>query len=208
MIVISTKYTDRLILKDCLERICEFYPNEKVVIVDSNSKDMSFIHSVDVFDKIYNNLNYDTGAYYKAFIKYPNEPHYMFIHDSLMINKFYDFSSIDLKPIRHFRIQEDSTSDFTRHICSTIGIEYEYCYGCFGPMFISNNEIAHNTFVKLTTSILPSNKIEAMAYERIFGLIFKSLGKEINSSFQGEHIIDPYGPFDETYFSKIYLNRQ
>lgn len=209
MIIISTKYTERLILKDCLFRISMYFPDEKVVIVDSDSENLDFLKSVDVFDVIYNNSNYDTGAYYKAFLKYPNETTYMFIHDSLMINSWFDFSVIDLIPIRHFKIRYDSTTNFTLNVCSKIGIKYdENCFGCFGPMFLCNNENANKIFKFINYDILPTNKIEAMSYERIFGLLFNHIEKPIRHSFQGEHVIDPYGPFDETVFTKIYLNRQ
>ena len=78
-----------------LKSIKEFMPNEKVVVVDSHSEDKSYYDRVNEFgyDIIEGNDNYESGAIWMAYDKYPDEDFYFFLQDTTYLlrdmSKFY-----------------------------------------------------------------------------------------------------------------------
>ena len=66
------------------------YPDFKIVIIDSDSKDIHVLEQIkkqfnDIDIELIKNQNYELGAWYYAFHKYNNYDIYMFIQDTLIL---------------------------------------------------------------------------------------------------------------------------
>lgn len=83
----------------------------------------------------------------------------------------------------------------------------KFFVGLFGPMMIIDKDIMEKLLQSRMDEILPSNKEEQKAMERIWGLKLSSMGLNIiDSSLQGDHM-NP-NTLDEKYIRKIILNRK
>ena len=81
--VISTKNPTRVLL-ETVEKVKLFYPEFDLVIVDSDSTDLTYFELVDVKVEFCKNKNWEIGAWCYAFEKYPDYEVYMFIQDTLV----------------------------------------------------------------------------------------------------------------------------
>lgn len=83
----------------------------------------------------------------------------------------------------------------------------KFFVGLFGPMMIIDKSIMEELSQSGMNEILPSNKEEQKAMERIFGIKLSSLGLNIiDSSLQGDHM--NANDLNEKYITKIILNRK
>jgi hypothetical protein len=91
---------------NCVDSILKFYKNPKIVVIDSNSPDKSYFKElikkkVTILDV--KNKNYDTGAYWIGYKRFPNYKFYYFLHDSIFLKqnlKFYE--QFNLTTLRFF----------------------------------------------------------------------------------------------------------
>jgi hypothetical protein len=67
-----------------VEKVKLFYPEFDLVIVDSDSTDLTYFELVDVKIEFCKNKNWEIGAWCCAFEKYPDYEVYMFIQDTLV----------------------------------------------------------------------------------------------------------------------------
>jgi hypothetical protein len=190
MFIIPCKYDkEKSQIRECVASLRLHHPKEKIVIVDSFSHDMSYINDISnipnviICDK--QNSNYIVGALWKAYEMFPDEHHYVLLHDSATIkkplNKFLD--NEESYSFLYF-IQEPQVAD-QPVIDRFVGPHYKHTpgypmLGIFGTMciiksglmkkFIANN--LHQTF-------LPINKSECMVSERAMGVLFILEGTDI-----------------------------
>ena len=92
MFVIPCKYKkESNSLLSCVNAIENLHPNEKVAVIDSASEDKSYFEDYANRENVIicdaNNKNYEVGALWYAFKNFPNEKHYILIHDSLIFKK-------------------------------------------------------------------------------------------------------------------------
>ena len=86
------------------------------------------------------------------------------------------------------------------------------CEGVFDAMAFKRNAIplfGKNVMKKLHkkkfNKILPSNKLEQMCMERLFGIAFQQEGYDVSNSVQGEHFTTP---FETINFQKKFFKRK
>ena len=92
MFIIPCKYSAGSPILKCIEQIKKYYPDEDIVVVDSDSDDKSYFDLIrnDVLDIIEGNHNYEIGAYIKAYEAHPNqEKYYLHVLIPQLIPFFY-----------------------------------------------------------------------------------------------------------------------
>ena len=88
MFVVPCKYIEQSTIRECVDSILKYHPEEKVMIVDSFSEDDSYLKQfkdyerVDIFDQ--KNSEYPPGALIKV-MKSCDEKSYTLIHDSTVM---------------------------------------------------------------------------------------------------------------------------
>ena len=73
MFVIPCKYTSKSPIIECVKSIRRHYPNDLIVVVDSDSDDKSYFEEVGKYDAIVedvSNKNFVNGALWHCFKKY------------------------------------------------------------------------------------------------------------------------------------------
>ena len=200
---------------------CETYmPNEKIVVVDSNSEDKSyfdFLRDKNI-DIIEGNSNYEVGAIWMAYNKYPNESHYMFLQDTVI-------PVTDLT--QHYPQQDNEVVSFlyTTDFNSCEPGEMEWCIDSIKTtdippllsgfrIFCFNLFIARNYFLKDLKNhnfhrILPTNKSGSACMERLLGMAATQLG--YSTKFLVGHIhmqTDTYNLHSNPYIIKNFGERQ
>ena len=84
--VISSKNPTKEILLNCIQNLKLFYEEFDIVIIDSDSENLTCYEYVpsDCIIEMCKNKNYELGAWTFAFNKYNNYKVYMFIQDSII----------------------------------------------------------------------------------------------------------------------------
>ena len=75
----------------------------------------------------------------------------------------------------------------------------------FGPMFMCKSIVMKKLHKKNFSKILPTNKLEQMCMERLFGIAFQQEGYDASNSIQGEHFSTP---FETLNFKKKFFKRK
>ena len=218
MIVIATNNGINL-LPNLLSDLEKFNITEEISIIDTQSSDSEFINYLDnlkSFNKFKLNINvyqtpyrgFDTGAYIYA-IQNLKSDRFIFLHDSIRIKSVSFFNLIDEKlktsnvvPIITFNGEwwdNQTQKDFSlKHFGTTI-----FDKGIFGPMF----SISYLDSQKLNKLIYPTDKLQQMAMERCWSIIFKNQNFTIDS-LEGNHNDFKIDNDMYEYFTKIKVFRQ
>ena len=85
MFCFSCKYIPQSPVKECVDSILQFHPNEKILICDSDSPVKDYYKNllsdnITFFDA--KNQRRPFGALLESYKKYPNEENYILIHDT------------------------------------------------------------------------------------------------------------------------------
>ena len=75
----------------------------------------------------------------------------------------------------------------------------------FGPIFMCKRIVMKKLYKKGFNKILPTNKLEQMCMERLFGIAFQQEGYDASNSIQGEHFTTPFETFN---FKKRFFKRK
>jgi hypothetical protein len=208
------------VIFECIDSIMRFHPNEKIVIVDSDSNDKSYFQDIDSSVVIYDveNRHYALEAYNIGYKNNPEEDFYYCIHDSLVLKDNIDFVKSsklttirwwDSPPVPIGRDANDNDlsvwADSVMRESLGYGIPGIY-KGVFGPMMLCQNQVMKDLSDCGFFNILPNNKHESCATERILGMVLQNLGYDVTNSLQGV-MGDFYGSYDERYVKKNYLLR-
>lgn len=221
MFCFSCKYIPQSPVKECVSSILKFHPEEKIVIADSQSEDKSYYdffsdnQNIDILDNI--NFNRVPGALLETYKKYPNEPYYVFLQDSVVLKKSLDQylkSKDEFVSFMYFNENAgyEGYDIIVDKISKTKYKAPEYnqpIYGVFGPLFIIKNEM----MVKFKDSglfdvLTSSSKSECKAFERIFGICAEQEGFSpekfnIEGNYMERHIQVNEDKIE--YFKKIFL---
>jgi hypothetical protein len=220
MFVIPCKFEKtNPIIYQCVERIKKFHPNERILIVDSNSSDKSYYSISNVTIADISNENYGTNAFYYAFKNFPEEKFFYCIYDSLLLNNSLEsFKKNSLTVVRHFYspptdIGFDENGISLNYwandqMSKNMGFELPGSYtGVMGPMLLCKRNVISNLEELGFFNILPENKYQLCAMERIIGCALEKLGYKISeNSIQGE-MIDFFGNYDSTFVEKVNVAR-
>lgn len=213
MFIVPCKFSSNSSILECIQSIQKFYPNEKIVVVDSCSDDKSYFEYIkpETFDIIEGNANYEIGAYLMAYKKYPNEKKYFCIHDSLImtghINDF-DLNKllITVQWFNGFWDDEEQRLFAERIVGKTLAASK--FIGCFGSIMICDNIVLNKLQEFLKPEHLPTDKMGSRAFERILGILLGNvLGLNMTNSLQGQHITIEH-KYSETFCKKIFIKRQ
>lgn len=191
MFIVPCKYIEgKSLIRECIQSIKQHHPEELIVVVDSNSDDKSYF---DYLDKIPNvvicdkkNRHYIIGALWQAYEMFPDEHHYILIHDTIIIKKpldnflnneeTYSFLYFD-----EYSIPPQSQSVLDRCILPNYSTKIATPFvGVWGTAAILKNSIVkkfvsnnlHNTYLSL-------NKEECQMSERVLGILLAAEGIDI-----------------------------
>ena len=207
--IIAHKYSRNCpsYIKITVDNIQKFYPESFIVIVDNNSTNIEDIYRLFLN---YSNLNlvindsnskYELGAYIrglnwlieKNFLDYD---YYMFLQDTLVFMKKYDFNilennNIKATPIIFFTFNEGCGIEYLREQQRTIleplnlFNEFDNMVCCWGSNFI----IHKDKFMKLhgyIKDVVLTTKIDSEASERYMGrIIYELNNRNENFSIDG-----------------------
>jgi hypothetical protein len=189
MFCFSCKYIPQSPVKECVNSISKFHPEEKIVIADSQSEDKSYYDffcnnkNIDILDNV--NFNRVPGALLETYKKYPNEPYYIFLQDSVILKKSLDhYLNSEDQFISFMYFPENAGYEGYDIIVDKISKtrykvpEYnQQIFGVFGPLFIIKNEMMEKFKTSGLFDILTSStKSECKAFERIFGICAEQEG--------------------------------
>jgi hypothetical protein len=194
MFVIPCKYSaEACFIFDLVSDIKKYHPGEKIIVIDSSSQDKTYftlLKKEGVIVEDIGNTNWCIGAYWYAYKKYPNEPFYYFMHDSMKVKgSLNDIKNRDLTILCYFdrkicgtfnqwasKIEEHTSLKF-----NSIGL------GCYGPTFFCKNEVMKALLDAGVDKLLPVNKQEIGFAEGAYGFFFEQLGYELpNCSLYGD----------------------
>jgi len=230
MFIMSCKYVSHSPVKKSVDSILKHHPNEKIVIVDSQSDNHDyhkFFSNYDTVEVLYDINKYRTpGAFYEACKRYPDEPYYVNIQDSVMIKK----------PLHEFINNDDEFTAFGyfHDTLAHVETKYEYQYmkkilsntkyflpkpsssqrTVFGPLYIMKNFMMKKLMNNGTLeNIKSTSRTEDQMYERILGLIVEQEGYDpVNHNIEGDLMSN--GKWNSMlsdnleYFTKKFLGRE
>jgi len=198
MFIVPCKYNPLCLIENSIESIRKLYPTTKILVVDSNSDDKSYVKKLEQYDIIFadiKNPNYESGAFWYAVDKY-KEDFYIVMQDSVILNNLID-EQINSEELFYCFINffEDSMSNhmrtepsaFISKINEMLG-EFEplpldsntFYSGVFGPNFIIKRKMVDMMLdKKCHITLRPTNKHEHQIQERVYGLIAKQCGVNV-----------------------------
>ncbi len=218
MIVVATHNDSNLLNEICKNLSRINLHNQKVLIIDTNSNDISFINEFNYLKSLYKQFlfyrtdfkGWDSGAYIKAYENFPNEDKFIFLQDSLMIpdrSKYIQHSlelldKYDVVAWTNFKYkfenkeqQKWSEEGLIDGITPVDSI--------FGPIFSVNKKTLDLLPKKWLKT--PTNKNEACGMERRWSAMFQCIGA---SKYYIEHSIDGDAmTYSREYICKNFKNR-
>ena len=94
-------------IKECVQKIIAHYPEDDILVVDSDSKDKSYMDGLRKYKNVviadYKNQNYEYGAIRYGFLNNKNKYDvFFFIQDSMKIEGEIDLSILDEDSVLFF----------------------------------------------------------------------------------------------------------
>jgi hypothetical protein len=203
MFVIPCKYNSNFpFIVGLVESIRKFHPNEKIVVVDSDSNDKTYFSILSDYDVIIEdakNSNWMIGAYWYAYKKYPSEDFYYFLHDSMIVKDNMDYlKEKDVTILCYFNRTIGNFNTWGEKI--TQNSKYDYIFsglGCYGPIFFCKNKVMKRMLDMGADKFLPSNKAETGYCEGCYGFFLEEQGYDLKEcSLYGDVLYNesPSGP--------------
>lgn len=185
MFVIPCKYSKKHnYIIELTNQIRQFHPDEEIVVIDSKSEDKSYFKDISIYNVIIediNNTNYDIGAYWHAFTKYPDRPFYYFMHDSMKVKANLDYmKNNDLTILCYFGRNRPGFIGKADEVNTLT--EYKYVYegcGVFGPIFFVKNHLMKKLFDKKLYLVTPKSKDQTGHMEAVIGNAFEQEGYDL-----------------------------
>lgn len=185
MFVIPCKYNSQFpFVIQLVESIRNFHSIEKIVVVDSDSKDKSYFDALKSYDVIVedvSNKQWMVGAYWHTYKKYPDEHFYFFLHDSMIVKDNLDYlKEFDLTILMHFDRMVGNFNTWADLITSNS--KYEYTFngnGCYGPIFFCKNKVMKRMLEMGADKFLPNNKAETGYCEGCYGFFLEEQGYDL-----------------------------
>jgi len=215
MFVISCAFDERNpVIYECLANIKKFMPFEKICVAFSDDPMNFDKQKFSLIDDVltYNNKNYCDGALWLAYEKHKSEDFFYWIHDSLVIqNDLSYFKGKQATCIRWFPEGANNPDMFNFIVENTLkNCDYKVnndFIAIFGPILFLSRNILDKAKLFGVDKFKPTNKYEANAMERIWGIFLQYLGINlIENSLQGKHL-GPYHNYDNSLVLKKCLNR-
>ena len=173
---------------NCINCIRQFYPENKILIIDDNSN-YSFIKEEKLYKTTIINSEYHKRGELLPYYYYLHNKLFdiaIIIHDSVFINKYIDFSVDKYKLLWEFEHDWDQIRDETRMINCFNNKELLNFYenknlwkGCYGGMSIITYDFLTYINSKYDISKLLNyvlNRDNRMSFERVIGCILQKEG--------------------------------
>lgn len=227
MFCLSCLYTEQSPVQRCVKSILEHHPNEKVVILDSGSSDKSYFdfykddERVIILDDV--NQYRHPGSFKVVYEKFPNEPYYAIIHDSIIfkksIQKFLD-DQIEFYSFLYFfeKTQYEGNEHIEYYRKLFDGTKYNapqpetMITGAFGHIgIIKNSMMKRMSESGFLDKFKSNNKWEDQNCERVLGMVATQEGYPPEKySIEGDFLSRYNEVMSDNleYFTKIFLNRQ
>ena len=234
MIVIVSKYTNDIGLKsefkvpnkfpytgpssnieDVLIACKTYMPDEKIVVVDSNSDDKSYYSLLDGIDIIEGNINYEAGAIWKVFEKYPNEDYYLLLQDTTiptanLVTELKDNDVIGFWYTNDWESDMEGSREWAIKNIKLTDIEY-ISYGfksILFNLFAAKNHVLKELKEKGFDKVLPTDKVSSASMERLWGIVFKQMGYKVK--YLISHIFDTskYTLHENSYIIKNFGKKE
>jgi hypothetical protein len=206
MFIIPVKFDpERPVIYECIKRIKTYHPFDKIVIVDSASEDKSYFENIppDVEIMDVNNTSYGVNAYHRAWYSYRHEDFYYCIYDSLFLNRsLKPFERFPLTTIRHFDTPPTGVGWDEKGEDLSIWITQQM----HKHMRLCDAQVMHDLDAVGLFDILPENKYQLCAMERIVGIAMQAQGYDPSNSIQGE-MFGFFDEYNETYVQKVHMAR-
>ena len=78
----------------------------------------------------------------------------------------------------------------------------------FGPIFMCKKKVMKKLYKKRFHKILPTNKLEQMCMERLFGIAFQQEGYDASNSIQGRTFYNYFETLKKKKFKKKFFKRK
>lgn len=122
------------------------------------------------------------------------------------INKLIDFFKINKKIHDIFGFDSDDQLEWSREqLKKTNYFLSKSWLSVFGPMFICKKAVMQKLYKNNFHKVLPTNKIQQMCMERLFGIALQQDGLDVSNSIQGENFSTL---FDNNKFEKTFYKRK
>jgi hypothetical protein len=213
----------RPFIYEAVDRIKSFMPKAKIVVNDSNSDDISYHEKLDAYF-FFGNYGYETGNIWRTFEEFPNEDYYFFLHDSIWlkddISKFADkhLTSLAWFPGPFWFEQDEQEwcakkleslqwhSDLVGYDPFHFTLDFN---GIFGSAFGCSRYVLAMLYTKHVDEIIPRNKMESRAMERLWGMILtqQGYGDMIRENSIYGQVHDIFA-LENEYFKKHIARRQ
>ena len=164
----------------CIESIKKFHPNDKIVVIDSCSKDKSHFSDSEMENVIVcdiGNINYESGGMWYVYKNFYDEK-YVFLQDSMYLTDSIDkYKNLDFKPINFCGGWDHATYQHKQWVRENLSTtKYKYLDDGFKMIQFNSFLISRNVLDILNqngiSNILPTNKIQSEAMERLLGIVF------------------------------------
>lgn len=212
MFVIPTKFDpERAVVFDCVQGIREHHPDARILVVDSDSDNRSYLTQLDCETAAIGNRNYAPGAFKYALETNPDVEFFYLFFDSLLVHdNLDDLQGHELTTVRWFDgrrttwgvDQSDRGLDlWAADQGVTIPAEFK---GVFGPMIAAHRSVIENADL---FRILPTTVYHQQALERCWGIWLQEAGYDPAAScLQGE-MVDFFGDYPSDRVEKKILAR-
>lgn len=199
MFVIPCKYTSKSPVVGCVKSIRRHYPNDLIVVVDSDSDDKSYFGEVGKYDAIIedvSNKNFVNGALWHCFKKYKDQQFFYVIQDSMKVKMNFDyvedrdFTCIASFPntcwaenfegggLEHRRLAKELISKTDYNYLES-DVDWHPVFG--NSVFISRT-LLERLHKKGYDKCLGTNKQGEESTERIWGMVLYQEGIDVKSS--------------------------
>ncbi len=220
MIVIPCKNTGQRRIVNCIKSIRESGNSDSICVVDSNSPDKSYFSEIEQYGVVVEdieNKHHIDGAIWHCYEKYPDVEFFYILHDSMIVNKnLTPISKNDLTVFGFFEglpFDSDVQYNYSMSKIAEVGldltgVELSTLAGLFGTTLYCKRTILDDLKRLGLNTILPTNKLEAQASERIWGIFLHKLGFDIRLNTLREFINQNTEFTNKTnYITKIFVGR-
>jgi hypothetical protein len=198
-----------------VESIAKFHPNEKVMVADSNSPDLSYVetiqHSNPNVVMRYNNNHFIDSAVWTGFFDFPDEKFFYVIHDNVEIHKSlepfrqFEFTSFMTFPLHY---GDESLRLHAQSVIAKTKFKYnEQVPGLAGIQFLCNRSVLQKLYERGLHLNTPDNKIESDNSERIWAICLADIGIDITKSSIYGPMTAFNPPFKSEYLTKYLSSR-
>lgn len=172
---------DNPLVQRLVKSIKEFQPNDDIFIMDSCSPYRGYLEDLRIQEGVFTaegNVHYVEGALWAGFHLYPDYDYYFILHDSAFLTASIDeFVGPDLVCASWFQGPHwcgGTRAAWSAEIMEQTDYEFQegVPQGVYGGQFLVSKKMLNKIKSKKMDLVLPTNKSELEAMERIWGMVF------------------------------------